>query len=451
MGLIDDVKARYKQLSFQTTLLNDVTTDIVKKIYRYISEYGLFSNDEMCAYFCVSKNSRYILYYDIGRTFFDAASVCCVDLSREECVFARNNALLLLQKYIGTDLPLTKDDASCLKVLYPLIDDKFENFDGSGFPTGKRGDMISLAGRVLSVSEFVAKAILGCVRKELLLQQLEELSGKVFDPAVIDIIKQIIDDVYKELFDIFELSDEEKKIQLEYSEIRDTISDVADSCLVELQLIDDKLNVISRAAYTAVAEKTNRIFPITKLMFEEACENMALLRFSDSAIVRKFILPISVGCLNKKLFVQYVRRMMNKYKINPENFIFAVTETVLGYGDPTVVESLQEFKRAGIKIAIDNFGSEFSSLSRLDSFDFDILIIDRQFIEQIHLNKKAYELVKGMLSIAESLELDVVADGVDSAAQKEVLSELGCRYMQGAYFGGRHLLEIEFMSEGETN
>jgi len=311
--------------------------------------------------------------------------------------------------------------------------------------------MISLTSRVLSVSEFTAKAIINCVRKDVLLAQLEELSGKAFDPALVDVIKSLADKLYADLFDVLELSDDEKFIQLEYDEIHDTVSDSVDSCVIEMQIIDEKSGIISRAAYTPVAEKTNRIFDITKLMFEEVCEKMSMLRFSDSTIVKKFVLPMSVGCLTKKLFAQYVKRIICKYKINPENLIFAVTETVLGYGDPTVLETLREFKRAGIKIAIDNFGSEFSSLSRLDGFDFDILKIDRQFIEQVHTNNKTLELVKGMLQIADSLGLVVVADGVDTEAQKDVLAEHSCRYMQGAYFGRPDLLRIEMISEGETN
>ena len=67
------------------------------------------------------------------------------------------------------------------------------------------------------------------------------------------------------------------------------------------------------------------------------------------------------------------------------------------------------------------------------------------------MSKKAYELVKGMISIAESLELVMIADGVDSEAQKDMLTELGCKYMQGAYFGGKNLLKIDLISEGKTN
>ena len=148
--------------------------------------------------------------------------------------------------------------------------------------------------------------------------------------------------------------------------------------------------------------------------------------------------------------MQVVKRMFYKYKVNPDMFIFAVTESVLGYDEPIVFETLAECRRAGIKIAIDNFGSEFSSLTRLDGFDFDIVKIDRLFVEKVHINSKSCEILKSMLQVANSLDLMVIADGVDSAAQKEKLENLGCTYMQGAELGGKNLFKIEMFAEVET-
>lgn len=444
---MDDLKVQYKSLSFQTTLLSEVTTDIAKEIYKYISVHGMFDDDKERAFLCVGKNNKYMSYYDIGRVVFGAASVCHVDLSREDCVAARSHCLLLLQKYAGKSL--TKEESVCLKILYPAIEDRYEHFDGSGFPSGKNGTTISLSARVLAVSEFFAKCILNCVRLDVVLCELDKHSGTLFDPELVNIVKNISGQLYAAERSVFELSDDEKTVQIECEGVYDAETENAVSYDLEMQLLDEKLGIISRAAYTPIAEKTNRIFDITKVMLEEVCEKIAMLRFSEADIVKKFVLPISVGCLTKKAFVQYVKRMIYKYKINPEMLIFAVTESVLGYGEDTVFESLSEFKRAGIKIAIDNFGSEFSSLSRLDSFDFDIVKIDRQFIEKIHTHNKACEIVKSMIQVANSLGLVAVADGVDSEVQKNVLQEIGCRYMQGLYFGRRDLLKIDMVSERE--
>lgn len=449
MSLVDDVKVHFKSLSFQTVLLNEVTTDIVKEIYKYISEHNLFSDDESRELLCIGKNNKYILYYDIGRSVFDAASISHVELTREECVSVRNQGLLLLQKIAGDVAALSKEDKVCYDVLFAAMEDRFEKYDGSGFPLNKRGNMISLAGRVLAISEFLAKHIMNCEKKTVVAEKLKALAGKDFDPGVIDVVFNIFNKIYAAEFDVLEISDEEKSFQLACEEIYDTDTDSVFANVVELEIVDDKIGIVTRAAYTPVAEKTNRIFNITKLLIEEVCENAAMLRFSDSDVVKKFMLPISVGCLTKKAFMQFVKRMIYKYKINPDMFIFAVTESVLGYGEPVVFETLAECRKAGIKIALDNFGSEFSSLTRLDGFDFDIVKIDRLFVEKVHVNSKSCEILKSMLQVANSLDLMVIADGVDSAAQKEKLTSLGCTYMQGIEFGGKSLFRVEMLAEVE--
>jgi len=450
LGLAEDVKVLFKSLPFQITLLNEITTDIVKEIYKYIAEHGMFSDDVTCEFQCVGRNNKYMLYYDIGRSVFDCTAVSHIDLSREDCVAVRNHGLLMLQKSAGEISALAKEDAVCYKILYPLIEDRFEKFDGSGFPSYKSGNAISLSARVLAVSEFLAKALFNCVQKDVVATQIREASGNDFDPAICDVVLALFDKIYDTEREVLELSDDEKSVFLEYEEIRNTEDDSLYTYFVEMQLDDKNLGVVTRAAYTPVAEKTNRIFDITKVMIEEVFEKASMLRFSDSEFRGTFMLPISVGCLTKKVFIQYVKRMIYKYKVNPEMFIIAVTETVLGYGEPAVCETLTELRRMGMRIAIDNFGSEFSSLTRLDDFDFDIVKIDRLFIEKVHLNNKSYEIVRSVIQFADSLGLTVIADGVDSLAQKEALTELGCKYMQGVEVSKKGLLKIEMLTEVET-
>lgn len=450
MSLAEDVKVLFKSLPFQTTLLNEITTDIVKEIYRYVAEHGMFSDDENCEFQCIGRNNKYMLYYDIGRIVSDGAAISHIELSREDCIAVRNQGLLLLQKNAGEISALAKEDAVCHRILYPLIEDRFEKYDGSGFPSYKSGNAISLSARVLAVSEFLAKALLNSVQKDVVAGQIRESSGKAFDPVICDIVLDLFDKIYDAEREILEISDDEKTVFLEYEEIRNTEDESLYTYFVEMQLNDANLGVITRAAYTSVAEKTNRIFDITKVMIEEVFEKASMLRFSDSKFRGPFMLPISVGCLTKKAFIQYFKRMIYKYKVNPEMFIIAVTETVLGYGEPVVCETLTELRRMGMKIAIDNFGSEFSSLTRLDDFDFDIVKIDRLFVEKVHLNNKSYEIVRSVIQIADSLGLTVIADGVDSLAQKEALTELGCKYMQGLEVSEKGLLKIEMLTEVET-
>ena len=88
----------------------------------------------------------------------------------------------------------------------------------------------------------------------------------------------------------------------------------------------------------------------------------------------------------------------------------------------------------GVEVAIDDFGTGYSSLSFLDRFPIDILKIDRSFISKIDFAGKQRELVQTMIEMAAKLDIDVVAEGVETQAQRERLESLSCRFMQGFSF-----------------
>ena len=96
---------------------------------------------------------------------------------------------------------------------------------------------------------------------------------------------------------------------------------------------------------------------------------------------------------------------------------------------------MQGYRELGIKLAIDNYGVDNESLFNLQDIEFDIIKIDRSFIDKICDNQKTYEIVKNIIKMARDLNVDVIAKGVDNTQQKEYLLDLKCFYMQGRLFG----------------
>ena len=111
-----------------------------------------------------------------------------------------------------------------------------------------------------------------------------------------------------------------------------------------------------------------------------------------------------------------------------------ITEGVLMTGQSYISDALLELQRLGVKLSMDDFGTGYSSLSYLRQYDFDVLKIDRSFINGITQNKEDRDLVKASIAIAHSLGLDVVAEGVEITEQLTILKELNCDYVQGYYF-----------------
>lgn len=111
-----------------------------------------------------------------------------------------------------------------------------------------------------------------------------------------------------------------------------------------------------------------------------------------------------------------------------------ITEGLLMDDTPLVVERLADLRALGARIAIDDFGTGYSSLAYLRNFPIDILKIDRSFVAALGADRQATALLRAIISIAEALELDAIAEGVETRSQLEALCEMGCTLMQGHYF-----------------
>lgn len=125
--------------------------------------------------------------------------------------------------------------------------------------------------------------------------------------------------------------------------------------------------------------------------------------------------------------------MLERTELPPEYLVLEMTESLLIEEDKFVLTQLKQIREMGIELSIDDFGTGYSSLSYLKRFPVSILKIDRAFIKDILVNPEDEALACAILSIAKSLKLKVVAEGVEKQAQKELLSRHGCNHIQGYY------------------
>jgi EAL domain-containing protein (putative c-di-GMP-specific phosphodiesterase class I) len=113
-----------------------------------------------------------------------------------------------------------------------------------------------------------------------------------------------------------------------------------------------------------------------------------------------------------------------------------VTESVLMANPESAAGSLMQLRDMGIKLSLDDFGTGYSSLSYLHSFPFNSLKIDRSFVSQMDVADKNEEIVRTILNLAHNLNMDVIAEGVETETQLEHLRALRCHYGQGYFFSG---------------
>jgi diguanylate cyclase (GGDEF)-like protein len=190
--------------------------------------------------------------------------------------------------------------------------------------------------------------------------------------------------------------------------------------------------MISPATLIPIAEETNFINVLGRWILEQSCiEAMRLLQTQSNVIVA---VNISVCQLRSADFIQSVKRALQKSGLPASCLELELTESVLLEGDEQGIELLQEIRSLGISIALDDFGSGFSSLNYLKNLPIDIVKIDRSFIKDIESDENNKKIISSIVTLAHDLNLKVIAEGVETEEQLNYIREIQCDYVQGYYF-----------------
>jgi EAL domain-containing protein (putative c-di-GMP-specific phosphodiesterase class I) len=132
--------------------------------------------------------------------------------------------------------------------------------------------------------------------------------------------------------------------------------------------------------------------------------------------------------------VKCVSDALTEADLPGSSLVLEITERILLVDSPVVLERLDALKALGVRIALDDFGTGYSSLAYLREFPIDILKIDRSFVTPLDEDPKAVALARAIIAIAEALDLDVIAEGAETAGQVDALARCGCFMIQGHYF-----------------
>ncbi|HEY9618751.1 MAG TPA: EAL domain-containing protein [Crinalium sp.] len=190
---------------------------------------------------------------------------------------------------------------------------------------------------------------------------------------------------------------------------------------------------IPPSKFIPLAEETRLIIPVGWWILETACRQLRLWhqQFPTQAAL-KLNVNFSVVQLQQLQLVEQVEDILQRAGLDGKHLKFEITESYLLEDTASQIEILKRLRALGIEICIDDFGTGYSSLSRLHEFPIDTLKIDRSFIRRVDTQSgKNLETVRMIITLAHSLGMDVVAEGVENAAQLQKLKELGCNFFQG--------------------
>jgi diguanylate cyclase (GGDEF)-like protein len=181
--------------------------------------------------------------------------------------------------------------------------------------------------------------------------------------------------------------------------------------------------------FIPVAEESGLIIPIGAEVLEVACNTAAAW---DEPL--KVAVNLSRVQLEQADVVTVVQSALESSGLDPARLELEITEGLLLNHSASVLDQLSQLRAMGISIALDDFGTGYSSLSYLWRFKFDILKIDRSFISEMHLSRKASAIVKTIVLLGKILGLQVTAEGVETQEQADTLGQLGCDKAQGYLF-----------------
>jgi|GEM_PF-3202929 diguanylate cyclase (GGDEF)-like protein len=194
-----------------------------------------------------------------------------------------------------------------------------------------------------------------------------------------------------------------------------------------------ELGEIPPFRFVEIAEESGAIKDIDYWVLNTTCK-----QYKEWLDTKKMSQPISINVsaheLKQKGYAQNVLAVLRKHKIPAEKVILEITETSLIDNLEIARPILHELYDNGIRIAIDDFGTGYFSFQHLVSLPISEVKIDLTFVKGITTDKKKHAVCKFILKLAKALDLDVVAEGVETEEQVEALKELGCRVVQGFYY-----------------
>ncbi|NTV91018.1 MAG: EAL domain-containing protein, partial [Clostridiales bacterium] len=194
-----------------------------------------------------------------------------------------------------------------------------------------------------------------------------------------------------------------------------------------------ELGMISPGKFIPLAEQTGLINSIGEWVLRTACQQ--LKEWQDASLpCFRIAVNVSINQFRNPGFVSLVRTIIRETGIDAENLELEVTESVAINESNYIVYVLDGLKDLGVSLSIDDFGTEYSSLSRLNSLPLDRLKIDIQFIRGINRTEKDQAVVLGIINLAHTLGLKVIAEGVENKAQLDFLIDNNCDEIQGFYF-----------------
>lgn len=219
-----------------------------------------------------------------------------------------------------------------------------------------------------------------------------------------------------------------------YQPVIDSASGKVCGCEALARWIDPERGMLSPGQFIPVLEESRQIHKLDKCIYEDV-----LRRLRESMDAKLPVLPVSLNFsrLDFELMdaVEELEKRVEKYNIPKDYVHVEITESALTESEEILHRAVEEFHKRGYVVWLDDFGSGYSSMNVLKDFRFDLLKIDMVFLKGFAGNNNSKSIIKNIIDLANTLNMETLTEGVESEDAVEFLKEAGCKRMQGYYYG----------------
>jgi EAL domain-containing protein (putative c-di-GMP-specific phosphodiesterase class I) len=198
---------------------------------------------------------------------------------------------------------------------------------------------------------------------------------------------------------------------------------------------DPERGMVSPGEFIPLAEESDLIMPIGRWVLETACRQIKAWSHAEGTRGLRLSVNISPKQFGAEWFVNEIAEILRDTGADASLLQLEITEGMLLTDIEETITKMTQLRKLGVSFALDDFGTGYSSLFYLQRLPLNVLKIDQSFVQDLGLNARSEAIVRTVIQMSRSLGLDVLAEGVETEAQRQVLAQWGCTNYQGYLFG----------------
>jgi EAL domain-containing protein (putative c-di-GMP-specific phosphodiesterase class I) len=199
---------------------------------------------------------------------------------------------------------------------------------------------------------------------------------------------------------------------------------------------------VTPAEFIPLAEESGLIGALGLWVLNESCQTLAAWAKRPETESLTLAVNVSAKQFNREDFIEQIKRILDKTAINPQRLKLEITESIILVNVEQIIETMNALRELGISFSMDDFGTGYSSLSYLQRLPLSQLKIDQSFVRDLTIDSNDAAIIRTILALGKSLNISVIAEGVETEQQRDYLASVGCQFFQGYLFGKPELLSV---------